>query len=159
MPQNPELKAIADREAHPLHEAFAKWIKRNTGRSVDIDAMALALRLHPHFRESGDYQAARDKIAAARDAEAAAAHQRAQDRIAERLAKIDAAAAELRAKLEGRPAAKPKTKAKAAPRRKPAKAVEPAPPALEDAPPVDDARPARARRGRTAPIEDALDEF
>jgi hypothetical protein len=172
----PNYKDIASREPSTLHEAFVKWIKRNTGKAIDPEAAALALRLHPHFRVSDEYNTTREKLRDSRQAETDAAHRRAQERLAARIADAEAKAAELKAKFDadalGTPAKPVRAKAKAKAASKP-KATRPkagtkpavTPPATRAAgKDADEAtvtsikRPARARRSSQAPAADEDDD-
>jgi hypothetical protein len=154
-----ELKEVADRPANLSHEAFVKWIKKETGYEADLDSVTLALRLHPHFRTTDVYTGAREKLRAEREKEAAAAHARAQAAIAERLRKADEKAAALRAKLGETPepvkrgTAKAKAVAKAPRTRKPATPKVTPEPTPE---PEQTVKPTRVRRGR--PQSPAVDE-
>jgi gamma-glutamyl:cysteine ligase YbdK (ATP-grasp superfamily) len=165
------MKEVADRPANSLHEAFAKWIKRETGYDADVDVVTLALRLHPHFRTTDAYKAARAALQAERQAEEDAAHQRAQDRIAERARKLEEQAAALKAKLtavpdpvkKGTEKAKQVAKAKPKAPAKPAAPSKPKAPARPKAKKDDDnvtpIRPTRARRGAQTPAVDEDDPF
>jgi hypothetical protein len=116
----PDFKEIAKRDPHAMHEAFVKWIKRQTGVATDLESVAIALRLHPHFRVSDEYKAARDEQQTKREAEAQAAAARRTERTQARLDKLKAEAAALEAKLKGEPTPEaPKAPAKTKSTRKP----------------------------------------
>jgi hypothetical protein len=168
------MKEVADRPANSLHEAFVKWIKRETGYEADLDAVTLALRLHPHFRTTDAYQAARAAQQAERQAEEEAAHQRAQARIAERARKLEEQAAALKAKLSvvPDPVKKGTEKAKQVAKAKPKAPAKPAVPAKPKAPAkprtkkdetedatVTNLRTTRNRRGAQTPAVDEDDPF